>query len=58
VEKMISFFHNNPSIKQNSIFKTLNKVRHLYVKPPSETVPIKFLFRTAIIKDFLHRYFY
>ena len=47
-----------PFIKQNPIFKALNKLRHLYVKHPPETVPIKFLFRTAIVKDFLHKYLY
>jgi hypothetical protein len=50
------FFKYNPYTKHHPVFKLVNLIRHLFVKPPSETMQVKLIFRTAIVKDFLHRY--
>jgi asparagine synthetase B (glutamine-hydrolysing) len=50
------FFKYNPYARHHPVFKLVNLIRHLFVKPPSETMQVKLIFRTAIVKDFLHRY--
>jgi hypothetical protein len=50
------FFKYNPYAKHHPLFKMVNLIRHLFVRSPSETMQVKLIFRTAIVKDFLHRY--
>jgi asparagine synthetase B (glutamine-hydrolysing) len=50
------FFKYNPYARHHPVFELVNMIRHVFVKPPSETMQVKLIFRTAIVKDFLHRY--
>jgi asparagine synthetase B (glutamine-hydrolysing) len=47
----------NPYIRQNLGFKMLNMIRHIFIKPPPETVLTYLIFRTAMVKDFLRNYY-
>jgi asparagine synthetase B (glutamine-hydrolysing) len=55
-DRIRNLFQYHPFIRQTKLFGALNELRHLYVKPPQETVRVKLLFRAAQVKDFLHRY--
>ncbi|MBN1106656.1 MAG: hypothetical protein JXL84_24855 [Deltaproteobacteria bacterium] len=47
---------HSPRVKHNSLFRTMALLRHLLVPPPRETMQVKLIFRAAIVKDFLKRY--
>jgi asparagine synthetase B (glutamine-hydrolysing) len=52
------FFKYSPRVKHHPAFKLVNMIRHFFVRPPEETMQVKLIFRIAMVKDFLHRYWY